>query len=166
MTISNEQTKLYDTAREAITHSYSPHSKFALGAALLTEGGDSITGCNIQNASYGLTMCAERVAVFKAVSEGHQNFKAIASESEANCPPCGACLQIETYIHRSQHRLVPSVDNHYRDVCRRRQGALRTDYAATGERIIHLSQWHIHGSHSTAKTASLPIPLVACPAPP
>mgnify|MGYP001818564482 CR=1 FL=1 len=69
MTISNEQTKLYDTARVAITHSYSPHSKFALGAALLTEGGDSITGCNIQNASYGLTMCAERVAVFKAVSE-------------------------------------------------------------------------------------------------
>ena len=96
MTISNAQKELYDTAREAITHSYSPHSKFAVGAALLTENGDRITGCNIENASFGLTMCAERVAVFKAVSDGHKNFKAIAiaCESAANCPPCGACLQV------------------------------------------------------------------------
>jgi cytidine deaminase len=67
-----------------------------VGAALETEDGNVITGCNIENASYGLTMCAERVAVFKAVSEGHRRFRRIAvvADTPVPTPPCGACRQI------------------------------------------------------------------------
>jgi len=96
MIISNEQKKLFDTATKAIGFTYSPYSNFGVGAALLSENGEVITGNNIENASYGLSMCAERVAVFKAVSEGHKNFSviAIASFPVSDCPPCGACLQV------------------------------------------------------------------------
>ena len=67
-----------------------------MGAALETAGGDVITGCNIENASYGLTICAERVAMFKALSEGHTRFRSIAivADAPAPPPPCGACRQI------------------------------------------------------------------------
>ena len=94
---SNE---LFGKAVEASGNSYSPYSKFKVGAALLTESGNIYTGCNIENASYSLTMCAERTAVFKAVSQGEKNFKAIAIAGSPNddfsnpCPPCGACLQV------------------------------------------------------------------------
>lgn len=81
--------------------SYIPYSHFAVGAALLTESGEIFTGCNIENAAYGPSNCAERTAFFKAVSEGHQKFRAIAiaggskdREPEAFCPPCGVCLQV------------------------------------------------------------------------
>jgi cytidine deaminase len=67
-----------------------------VGAALETVGGDVITGCNIENASYGLTICAERVAMFKALSEGHKRFRRIVvvADTDAPTPPCGACRQI------------------------------------------------------------------------
>jgi cytidine deaminase len=73
-----------------------PFSGFQVGAALETEDGTVVTGCNIENASYGLTMCAERVAVFKAVSEGHRRFHRIAvvADTPVPTPPCGACRQI------------------------------------------------------------------------
>lgn len=75
---------------------YVPYSNFAVGAALLTAAGEVYTGCNIENASYGLTVCAERVALFKAVSCGQRAFKALAvvAGTEEYCSPCGACRQV------------------------------------------------------------------------
>ena len=83
-------------ASAAKRFSYSPYSHFRVGAALLTSSGKVYTGCNIENSSYGLTMCAERTALFKAVSEGHKKFKAlaIASDAQGVTPPCGACRQV------------------------------------------------------------------------
>ena len=77
-------------------HAWAPFSSFRVGAALETTDGRIITGCNVENATYGLTICAERVAVFKAISEGHRSFKrvAIVADTEAPTPPCGACRQI------------------------------------------------------------------------
>jgi cytidine deaminase len=88
--------KLISEAIEAKNFSHSPYSKFRVGAALLTDEDEIITGCNIENASYGLTICAERTAIFKAYSEGKRKFKAIAISSDDKnfCPPCGACRQI------------------------------------------------------------------------
>ncbi len=88
--------KLIDAARVARENAYAPFSGFQVGAALLTTDGKIFTGCNVENSSYGLTMCAERTAVFKAVSEGHREFAAIAIYSESAPParPCGACRQV------------------------------------------------------------------------
>ncbi|NPV10250.1 MAG: cytidine deaminase [Ignavibacteria bacterium] len=91
-----DRDKLIEKAIEAKNFSYSPYSKFRVGAALLTDNNEIITGCNVENASYGLTICAERTAIFKAYSEGKRRFKAIAISSDDKnfCPPCGACRQI------------------------------------------------------------------------
>ncbi len=88
--------ELLDSARQAQKRSYSPYSKFAVGAALEGDSGRIYTGCNIENSSYGLTVCAERVAVFKAVSEGETRFTRLVvyADTEAFCPPCGACRQV------------------------------------------------------------------------
>ncbi|GBF33759.1 cytidine deaminase [Desulfocucumis palustris] len=88
--------ELINTAVAAREKAYAPYSGFRVGAALLTEGGKVYNGCNVENASYGLTCCAERAAVFKAVSEGDTKFKAIAviSDTEDFCTPCGACRQV------------------------------------------------------------------------
>ena len=88
--------KLIDRAAVAREKAYSPYSHFSVGAALLCEGGAIYEGCNIENASYGLTNCAERTAIFKAVSEGHTKFKALAvvADTEGPCSPCGACRQV------------------------------------------------------------------------
>ena len=91
-----EIQKLMDRAIKARENAYSPYSHFAVGAALLCEDGTLYEGCNIENASYGLTNCAERTAIFKAVSEGHTKFKALAvvADTEGPCAPCGACRQV------------------------------------------------------------------------
>ena len=91
-----EIQKLMDCSIKARENSYSPYSHFAVGAALLCEDGTIFEGCNIENASYGLTNCAERTAIFKAVSEGHITFKALAvvADTEGPCAPCGACRQV------------------------------------------------------------------------
>ena len=93
---------LFNIAISAAGNSYSPYSEFRVGAALLTADGRIFTGCNIENASYSMTMCAERTAIFKAVSDGYTDFSAIAvAGSSTNdfsmpCIPCGACLQVLT----------------------------------------------------------------------
>ena len=91
-----EIQQLMDCAIKARENAYSPYSHFAVGAALLCEDGTLYEGCNIENASYGLTNCAERTAIFKAVSEGHIKFKALAvvADTEGPCAPCGACRQV------------------------------------------------------------------------
>ena len=91
-----EIQKLMDCAIKARENAYSPYSHFAVGAALLCEDGTLFEGCNIENASYGLTNCAERTSIFKAVSEGHIKFKALAvvADTEGPCAPCGACRQV------------------------------------------------------------------------
>jgi cytidine deaminase len=89
-------SELIAAARRARRHARAAFSTFKVGAALETSSGIVITGCNIENASYGLTMCAERVAMFKAISEGHRRFTriAIVADTMAPTPPCGACRQI------------------------------------------------------------------------
>ena len=87
---------LVAAARAAREHAVATYSHFKVGAALETEDGTIITGCNVENATYGLTVCAERVAMFKALSEGHKRFRriAIVADTERPTPPCGACRQI------------------------------------------------------------------------
>jgi cytidine deaminase len=88
--------RLVAAARDARAHAVAPYSHFAVGAALLTADGRVFTGCNIENATFGLTMCAERVALFKALSEGERTFTAIAvvADTAEPTPPCGACRQL------------------------------------------------------------------------
>jgi cytidine deaminase len=87
---------LVAAARHAREHAHAAYSRFKVGAALEAADGAVITGCNIENATYGLTICAERVAMFKALSEGHRIFTriAIVADTQAPTPPCGACRQI------------------------------------------------------------------------
>ena len=94
--LTNEERDLVRKAVEARDSAYAPYSRFRVGAAVLGEDGRIFTGGNVENASYGLTVCAERVAVFKAVSEGTRNFTAIAVAAEGEGPvsPCGACRQV------------------------------------------------------------------------
>jgi cytidine deaminase len=89
-------TKLIDAALAARENAHAPFSKFKVGAALEDQTGRVFTGCNVENATYGLTVCAERVAVFKAISEGARKFTriAIAADTDVLTPPCGACRQI------------------------------------------------------------------------
>jgi cytidine deaminase len=90
-------TELLQKARDAQKNSYSPYSKFKVGAALLSQSGRVYLGTNIENASYGLCLCAERVAIFKAVSEGENVFSKMAIVCPAKgdvCRPCGACRQV------------------------------------------------------------------------
>ena len=93
-------SELFGKAVEAAKNSYSKYSGFHVGAALITCDGTVFTGCNIENSSYSLTICAERTAVFKAVSEGYTKFSAIAIAGSTDddfskpCTPCGACLQV------------------------------------------------------------------------
>ena len=87
---------LLDAARKARHNAVAPFSNFQVGAALLTDDGQVVTGCNVENATYGLTVCAERVALWKALSEGHRRFVkvAVVAQSADPTPPCGACRQL------------------------------------------------------------------------
>lgn len=87
--------ELYSVALEATKFSYSPYSQFKVGAAILTSSGEVFCGCNVENASYGGTICAERTAVVKAVSNGYTEFTkiAVAESKEGDCTPCGICRQ-------------------------------------------------------------------------
>jgi cytidine deaminase len=89
-------SKLVEAALTARENAHAPFSKFKVGAAVEDQTGRIFTGCNVENATYGLTICAERVAVFKAISEGARKFMriAVAADTEVLTPPCGACRQI------------------------------------------------------------------------
>jgi len=94
--VKEEFKKLIKEAEKARKRAYTPYSKFQVGAAVLCADGKIFTGCNIENASFGLAVCAERVAIFKAISEGSTKFEAIAviSDTDKPCSPCGACRQV------------------------------------------------------------------------
>lgn len=93
---ASNRAALVAAARAAREHAVATFSGFKVGAALETADGTIVSGCNIENATYGLTVCAERVAMFKALSEGHRQFTAVAvvADTDAPTPPCGACRQI------------------------------------------------------------------------
>lgn len=98
--LSDEQReRLLKAARGTMARAYAPYSKFLVGAAILTELGEIFTGCNVENASYGLTMCAERTAIFSAVAHaGAENVRlravAVTTPEDVACSPCGACRQV------------------------------------------------------------------------
>src|SRR6266567_1117116 len=92
----SEHSALIAAARTAREHAHAPYSNFRVGAAVRAKSGRIFTGCNVENSTYGLTLCAERVAIFKAISEGERGFDAVAvvTDSDSLTPPCGACRQI------------------------------------------------------------------------
>lgn len=104
--------KLIKKAIEMLNFSYAPYSNFHVGAALLTSEGEIYTGCNIENAAYGPSNCAERTAIFKAVSEGKKKFEAIAIVGGKNgkienfCPPCGVCRQVLAEFCKKDFEIV------------------------------------------------------------
>ena len=106
-------TELIQEAKKARERAYTPYSNFQVGAALLTKSGKIYHGCNIENAAYTPTNCAERTAFFKAVSEGKNQFSAIAvaggkNNAGAVCYPCGACLQVMTEFCDKDFKIVLS----------------------------------------------------------
>ena len=108
---------LINQARRAKDRAYANESNFKVGAALLTTDGKIFTGCNVENVSYGLTNCAERTAIFKAVSEGYQKFKALAISS-SKAPqepiyPCGACRQVMIEFSKDLEIYVDGDDKTY-----------------------------------------------------
>lgn len=120
-------------AEAARKHAYAPYSKFLVGAALLTGSGRVVTGCNVENASFGLACCAERTAIFKAVSEGEREFTAVAVTAGRGhgAAPCGACRQV-------LHEFAPTMWVYFRDgrgrIVRRRLPALLGDAFSLGPR--------------------------------
>ena len=107
-----EIQKLIDAARTARDCSLSPFSNFCVGAAVETDAGKVYTGCNIESASYGLTVCAERVAIWKALSEGERNFKrlAVVVDTTPLTPPCGTCRQIIWEFCRNTTVILANLD--------------------------------------------------------
>lgn len=120
---TEEERNLIEKAFQAREEAYVPYSHFRVGAALETETGEIFLGCNIENASYGATNCAERTAFFKAVSEGYRKFRKIAivggligKEETEYCAPCGICRQVMaefTDIHAFQVILAKSPDDYH-----------------------------------------------------
>ena len=100
--------ELLTLAREAAANSYSPYSHFAVGAALECSDGTVFTGCNIENAAYGDTICAERTAAVKAISEGRRDFERIAvwADSREYCYPCGSCRQFLQEFNREMTVII------------------------------------------------------------
>ena len=105
--------ELMNKAKEASLNSYSPFSRFAVGAAVITPNGKIYQGCNVENSSFGLTNCAERTAIFKAVSEGEREILAVAiySPNSDSCYPCGACRQVLFEFQSDEYEIDVVTEN-------------------------------------------------------
>lgn len=114
MKTSHHWNELLKQAIEAREKAYSPYSKYKVGAALLTTRGKVYTGCNIENAAYSPCMCAERTAIFKAVSEGERDFVALAVVTVNGGSPCGVCRQVMREFAPSLTVIIGDVEGHYR----------------------------------------------------
>ena len=101
-----QEIMLIQEAILARQNSYSPYSNFAVGAALLCKDGKVYTGCNIENGAYPSSICAERVAIFKAVSEGEKDFVGIAIVADIQAPPCGACRQVMSEFVKGDFEVI------------------------------------------------------------
>jgi cytidine deaminase len=106
--------ELIDTAKKARKKAYAPYSHYKVGAALLGKSGKVYTGCNVENASYGHTVCAERTAVLKAVSEGETEFEAVAVVTKNGGSPCGACRQVLSEFAPALIVYIADKDGEYR----------------------------------------------------
>lgn len=112
-----EYRDLIKKAREAQTFSYSPYSKFRVGAYLVASDGTTFNGCNVENASYGLSNCAERTAIFTAVANGKKSFQSITivSDAESYIPPCGACRQVMLeFFDENTEIILANSENQYK----------------------------------------------------
>ena len=105
---ATKKAQVIEAALLASDKAYVPYSQFRVGAALLTKDGSVFQGCNIENASFGLTNCAERTAIFKAVSEGHRDFTCLAVYGDTKDPisPCGACRQVMVEFFKSDSKVI------------------------------------------------------------
>jgi len=113
--MNNPETwaNLFQQAIAAMSFSYSPYSHYKVGAALLGQNGKIYTGCNIENAGYTASVCAERTAIFKAVSEGEYNFEAIAVATVNGGAPCGVCRQVMREFSANLTVIIGDVTGHY-----------------------------------------------------
>lgn len=108
---SEIRTALVTAAREARQRAYAPYSGYLVGSALLTASGEIYTGCNVENASYPAAICAERVAITKAISEGQQEFVAIAVATENGGAPCGICRQVMNEFGPTIQVIIANMDS-------------------------------------------------------
>jgi cytidine deaminase len=109
--MSPQEEQLIDAAIGIRKNAYAPYSKFLVGAAVLTEDGTIITGTNVENASYGLAICAERIAAGAAVAAGHRKIQAVAVATEGGASPCGACRQFLAEFGHNMAVLLVDVSN-------------------------------------------------------
>lgn len=113
--------ELVNAAREVMQKAYSPYSGFCVGAALLTTDGELFCGCNVENVSFSVTCCAERSALFAAVSSGKRSFSAIAiagghkGKISSTCPPCGVCRQALSEFCNKDFRILLATDDGYEE---------------------------------------------------
>lgn len=112
MKISPE--KLIEHALQARQQAYAPYSQYQVGAAVLTAAGEVITGCNVENASYSATICAERVALTRAVAQGQQTFVALAVATRNGASPCGMCRQVMAELAPDMIVYISDKQGHYR----------------------------------------------------
>lgn len=110
-----EVQRLIQAAQEARSKAYCPYSGFAVGASLQTADGTIYSGCNIENASYGLTVCAERVAIYKAVSEGKRDWGVLCLCADSPVVPCGACLQVMAEFNKNLLIVVSDEKGQYKE---------------------------------------------------
>ncbi|WP_061214426.1 cytidine deaminase [Syntrophomonas wolfei] len=113
----SKREELLKWAREAQKNAYAPYSNFQVGAALLSAGGKVYTGSNVENSSYGLSICAERAAVFKAVNAGERDFTllAVVSSGQGYVFPCGACLQVLAEFSPEMKLIITDEKDHYKE---------------------------------------------------